>query len=516
MRKNDTMTLPLVILLAMVLAFPALGMAAEAAAAGAKAAKPETAKPAPAAGPQHKGWWALGIEHDWGPLPGHLDRGYQGDPIPAFPGAEGWGSDTSGGRGGKVMIVTNLNPDGPGSMQEACAAEGPRIVVFGVSGVISNTITIEHSNITIAGQTAPGAGITIEGLLVAKPGIRDLVVRFVRVRPRPAERVIFPDQAGGGALATRLRQIGVEMKNAEENWFADYDAIKFSGISHVVLDHLSCSWSHDELIEFCYTHHVTVQWCTLEETDVGKHQKYGGHHNFGLFCAYNRKDFISLHHNLLANSSRRNPAIRDGMADVRNNVVYNFRSGMSHDTRGHNDFNIIGNVFLSGPCNKTATPATARWAGKPGNPLELTPKTASYFLRDNWMDGKPVEFVLDQPRQEPFAMPPVTTLAADKVLAAVLARAGAFPCDAVTRRTIEEVRTGTGAWGRREPKGGLMEGLTPGVAPLDTDKDGMPDEWEKKHGLDPAKDDSAKVMPSGYTAIEVYVNELAERIVNDR
>jgi len=434
--------------------------------------------------------------------------------LTAFPSAEGWGCDTPGGRGGKVMIVTNLNPDGPGSLQAACAAEGPRIVVFAVSGVISNTITIENSNITIAGQTAPGAGITIEGMLVSKPGISDIVVRYLRVRPPPVRSVIFPERDGGGALAVRLRKIGVEMKNPHENWYAEYDGVKMTRARNVVLDHLSCSWSDDELVSLCETHHITVQWCTLEETAVGSHQKYNGCHNFGLFSAYNEEgDFISVHHNLFANNSRRNPAIRDGMADVRNNVVYNFLAGMSHDTNGHKDFNIIGNVFLSGPCNKTATPATARWSGKPGKPLELTPKTAAYFIRDNWMDGKPVEVVLDQPRQEPFPMPPVTTLPADQVLEAVLGRAGAFPRDAVTRRTIQDVRDGTGDWGRREPKGGLMEGLTPGPAPLDTDRDGMPDDWEKKNGLDPAKDDSVKVMSSGYTAVEVYVNELAEKLV---
>ena len=462
--------------------------------------------------PPTKGWYHLGIEHDWGPLPGHLDRGYQGDPIPAFPGAEGWGSDTPGGRGGKVMIVTNLNPDGPGSLQEACAAEGPRIVVFGVSGVISNTIAIEHSNITIAGQTAPGAGITIEGLLVAKPGIRDLVVRFVRVRPRPAEQVIFPDQAGGGALATRLRQIGVEMKNPEENWFADYDAIKFSGISHVVLDHVSCSWSHDEVIEFCYTHHVTVQWCTLEETDVGKHQKYGGHHNFGLFCAYNRKDFISLHHSLLANSARRNPGIRDGVADIRNNVIYNFKHGLSHDTTGHNQYNVVGNVFRSGP--GPATFPGSRWSGGSAIPF-CTTAQATYFCRDNWFDGKEVSITAGQLVEKAIDMPPVTTQPAMDGYELVLARAGAWPRDAVTRRTIENVRAGTGKWGRHEPEGGLMAGLTPSEPPPDSDRDGMPDEWEKKNGLDPAKDDSAKVMPDGYTAIEVYLAERAAALEAD-
>ena len=149
-------------------------------------------------------------------------------PLPAFPGAEGWGCDTPGGRGGKVMIVTNLNPDGPGSLQEACAAAGPRIVVFEVSGVISNTITIENSNITIAGQTAPGAGITIAGMLVSKPGIADIVVRYLRVRPPPVRTVILPQRDGGGALAVRLRKIGVEMKNPHENWYAEYDGVKMT------------------------------------------------------------------------------------------------------------------------------------------------------------------------------------------------------------------------------------------------------------------------------------------------
>jgi succinate dehydrogenase/fumarate reductase flavoprotein subunit len=109
--------------------------------------------------------------------------------------------------------------------------------------------------------------------------------------------------------------------------------------------------------------------------------------------------------------------------------------------------------------------------------------------------------------------PKVTTHKAVEAYELVLKQAGCSPRDAVTRRTIQEVRDGTGEYGRREPKGGLLEGLTPGAAPVDTDKDGMPDEWEKAHGLDPAKDDSAKVMPNGYTAIEVYVNELAASLV---
>lgn len=451
------------------------------------------------------------------------------NPLPAFPGAEGWGCETPGGRGGKVYVVTNLNPDGPGSLQEACEAKGPRIVVFAVSGVIRNTITIEDSNITIAGQSAPGGGITIEGMLVSKSGLRDIVVRFVRVRPRPAEEQIVPDQEGGGPLATRLRKIGVELKNPHENWFAEYDAIKFSGLTNVVLDHVSASWSHDELIEFCGTHHNTVQWCTLEEACLGKHQKYRGYHNFGPFSGYNKEgDFVSFHHNLFAHLSRRNPTARDGFADIRNNMVYNFRGGINFDgscekTATSKDYNYVGNTFKTGPNSRGVLPGVSWgnnklwWAEFRDEPRD-NEGTSKFFVEDNLLDGQPAPLpeIITSGKvrlKEPMPSPKVTTQSATKAYELVLKQAGAFPRDAVTRRTIEEVRTGTGSWGRHDPKGGLMEGLKPSDAPLDTDHDGMPDEWEKKNGLDPAKDDSAKIQTDGYTAIEYYLNQRAVELV---
>jgi hypothetical protein len=412
------------------------------------------------------------------------------------------------------MIVTNLNPDGPGSLQEACAAEGPRIVVFEVSGVISNTIAIEHSKITLAGQTAPGAGITIEGMLVSKPGTADVVARFLRVRPRPVETVILPEQDGGGPLAVRLRKIGVEMKNPHENWYDEYDGVKMTQARNVVLDHLSCSWSDDELISLCETHHITVQWCALEETNLGKHTKYNGHHNFALFSAYNKAGFISIHHNLIANNSRRAPTVRDGMGDIRNNVIYNYRQGFTHDGGSKGPLNLVGNVFKLGPNSEKPMPQVIWWGSRVKT--ICLEKAALYHLADNrdFHDARE-NLALGEGRisERPFGMPAVTTQPAMEAYEMVLARAGAFPRDAVTRRTIEEVRDGTGAWGRREPEGGLMAGLTPGRAPKDADRDGMPDEWEKKNGLDPTQDDSAKAMPDGYTAVEVYLAERAETLV---
>jgi hypothetical protein len=243
-----------------------------------------------------------------------------------------------------------------------------------------------------------------------------------------------------------------------------------------------------------------------------------------MFSAYNPTgDFITVHHNLFAHNSRRTPSVRDGFADLRNNVIYNARGGFDHDgscTKDGKsyDYNYIGNYFKRGP-NSTGELAGVSWGRRfwwaefrgPG-------KGSKYYVEDNLWDDQPPPlppYVEDGSvrLKEPMPAPKVTTQKAKEAYELVLKHAGAWPRDAVTKQTIEEVRAGTGDYGRREPKGGLMEGLSAGAAPLDTDKDGMPDDWEKKNGLDPAKDDSAKVMPSGYTAVEVYVNELAEKLV---
>jgi pectate lyase len=452
--------------------------------------------------------------------------------LPVFPGAEGWGCETPGGRGGKVMIVTNLNPDGPGSLQEACGAKGPRIVVFAVSGVISNTIFIEHSDITIAGQTAPGAGITIAGMLGTREGIRNVVIRHIRVRPkRAADTFAGPD---GEKVARRTHECGLanpylkeEQKVFSMEPFAKepnemHHAAFLNGVTNLVVDHCSFAWGADEVVSVCRSVNVTFQWCAIEEGTIKEGRKYSGYHNFGMFSAYNAKgDFISVHHNLFAHNSRRTPSVRDGFADLRNNVIYNARGGFDHDGGGGNDYNYIGNYFKRGP-NSTGVLAGVSW-GKSFWWAEFRGpgQGSKYYVEDNLWDDQPPPlppYVEDGTvrLKEPMPAPKVTTQKAKEAYELVLARTGAWPRDAVTMRTIEEVRTGTGDYGRREPKGGLMEGLTSGEAPKDTDRDGMPDDWEKKNGLDPAKDDSAKVMPSGYTAIEVYVNELADSIVKER
>jgi len=410
--------------------------------------------------------------------------------LPAFPGAEGFGAHTPGGRGGRVIKVTNLDPDGPGSLQAACQAKGPRIVVFDVSGVIRGDIVITEPYLTIAGQTAPGAGITIEGRLLTaydrEHPVHDVIVRHLRVRARPG-----------------LGNQG--------------DCVQFSVVANAILDHLSCSWAEDETIDlFTHATNVTVQWCTIEESS--QTEQRGGGHNYGLITGANSNN-ISIHHNLFVHQKRRNPAIGSGPADFRNNVVYNFRDGWSHEGNYKEPgFNLIGNYYKRGPSDPDIFPFCFH-------------DDVPYYLRDNYIEGVGMvqdpwaeahklyglQYYADKgvKQEQPTPVAPVTTHTPQQAYEMVLARAGCFPRDVVTKRMIRDVRSGTGEWGRHDAAD-LMEGLAPSAPPADADDDGMPDEWERARGLDPTKDDSAALVPSGCTAIEQYANELAEALIGRR
>jgi len=409
--------------------------------------------------------------------------------LPAFPGAEGYGAATPGGRGGRVIKVTNLNGSGPGSLQRACSAQGPRIVVFDTSGVIRHDVIIQHGQITIMGQTAPSPGITIRGLLQTnsyKGYLEDIVVRFLRVRPDSSKAL--NDMA---------------------------DGIRFSMAKNCVIDHCSFSWASDETVDIFRARDVAVQWCAIEESDTEGHWK--GRHNFGLI---NGPDGIrvSIHHNLFAHHSRRSPAVANGPCDVRNNVVYNFRDGFLHDNPTNDEiFNIVGNYYKNGPSDPRMFPFCFQ-------------DSTRYYLRENFIEG--VGLIQDPWAESykhedlryyakwgvkseiPADVPFVTTHSPQQAYRLVLAQSGCFPRDAVSRRTIEEVRKGTGRWGRRDP-GDLNKGLPVNKSPKDSDNDGMPDSWERSQGLDPADgSDHITVMPSGYTAIEDYCNLLAGNILS--
>lgn len=230
---------------------------------------------------------------------------------------------------------------------------------------------------------------------------------------------------------------------------------------------------------------MTVQWCSIKESAVAGHPK--GRHNYGLISGP-QGERVSIHHNLFAHHARRCPAIANGPADVRNNVIYNFRDGLSHEGHKPNDrgFNLIGNYYKRGPSD----PKIFRFCFT-GN--------VSYYLRDNFIDGVGI---IQDPWVEAdkllglkyyarhgkkaageFPVPKVITQSPEAAYKLVLERSGCFPRDTVTRRIVREVRTGTGAWGRPRAEQ-PMQDLQPQQQPKDSDQDSMPDTWEMAHGLD--------------------------------
>ena len=437
--------------------------------------------------------------------------------LPAFPGAEGYGKFATGGRGGKVVAVTNTNDSGEGSFRWAIEQfpGEPLTVVFRVGGLIElqSKIQIKRSNLTIAGQTAPGDGICFknQSLILNGAGIKgnhgNIIIRFIRSRP-------------GGTLKTGL--YGFDMENCHD----------------VIIDHCSFSWANEECAAMYDTKNTTVQWCIVSEGlyDAG-HMK--GKRSFGGVWG---GQYASYHHNLFAHLNNR--AIRfngarahDTLAliDYRNNVVYNWGNanacygGEVNIKGGISQVNIINNFYKPGP----ATPDQLKFVHA-SYQAELSKGTGQWYVEGNIMDtyksltkknergvdleeaGFPQGAISSMPFLVAVSLPEETAEAAYK---RVLNHAGAIlPVrDAVDARVINETRTGKATGRGIFGKAGIID--SPGAvggwpeykaaaAPADTDNDGMPDEWEIKHELDPKNpEDRNKTDKSGYTMLEIYLNE---------
>jgi len=423
--------------------------------------------------------------------------------IPAFPGAEGGGAYAIGGRGGRVIEVTNLNDKGPGSLREAVDAKGPRIVVFRVSGNIElkRQIEIRNPYITIAGQTAPGDGICLQGSSLQVEA-DDVIVRYLRSRPA-----------------------GVSGK--------ELDAISVKRCKNIIIDHCSASWSVDECLSSCTdTENTTIQWCLISESLTYSVHHKGRHGYGGIWGGMN----ATFHHNLLAHHTSRNPRFSGEMhtIDHRNNVIYNWGFNSCYGNE-MGKVNMIGNYYKPGPA--TAEECVARIVQSDPN-KKNTSWVGRYYLSGNYMVGSP-EVTADNwkgvygdaPKEiirldKPIPAAPVTTHSAEEAYKLVLAGAGAnFPKrDALDERVIEEVRTGTAKYGKKwggggkgiidsqEDVGGWPQ-LKSAQAPLDSDHDGMPDAWEKPRGLNPkdAKDAAKDRDGDGYTNVEEYINGLVAK-----
>lgn len=407
--------------------------------------------------------------------------------VPSFPGAEGFGATTPGGRGGKVLHVTSLDDSGPGSLRAALEASGPRIVVFDTGGTIelSSSIEIKNPHVTIAGQTAPGDGIALRMRPSQSSGLFDVNTHDVIIR------------------GIRFRQGAHEEKDA---------AIPLEiagGAARVVIDHNSLSWATDEVLTtYDDTADITISWNIIAE-GLSHSRHYEGEHSRGLFISGDDSRNISAHHNLLAHNMRRNPEVAiDGVADIRNNVIYNYgtHATVVSDKRDSTGMNVIGNFYKPGPDSAPGTVEIAGYADGTGMPLHTAGN-----LRAN---GQPARLNANARMwlsSAPVPAPPVTTTGAARAYTDVLTRAGARAprLDAVDARVLADIRRGTGRIIDDPAEVGGWPTLAPGAAPADTDADGMPDAWEAKHGLDPNADDSAADRDrDGYTNVEDYVNAL--------
>lgn len=414
--------------------------------------------------------------------------------LPAFPGAEGYGKYATGGRGGIIVKVDNLNDNGPGSLRAALELNTPRIIVFNVSGTISleSELVINNGNFTIAGQTAPGDGICIKGNMTYISA-ENVIIRFIRFR------------------------LGDENKIPE-------DAISVMRSKNVIIDHCSFSWGIDEVATFYDNKNFTLQWCIISEALNDSYHPKGLHGYGGIWGGIN----ASFHHNLLAHNSSRNPRFngaRTGttheteLVDFRNNVVYNWEINSAYGGEMGNH-NIVANYYKSGPAsqkkNRIVEPLDdkGKWFIE-GNFVDGFPSVTE----DNWAGGVQGAFASNPSIKavKPFGFKNINSQTAEEAYLAVLKSAGAiFPKrDIIDQRIISEVKnkkvfSGNGIANSQSEVGGYPK-LKSTVPPIDSDKDGMPNKWELERNLNPYDpEDRNSIAPSGYTYIEEYLNDLVK------
>lgn len=439
----------------------------------------------------------------------------------AFPGAEGFGKYTAGGRGGEVLIVSNLNDDGDGSLRKAVNAKGPRIIVFRVSGTIhlQSKLNIK-GDVTIAGQTAPGGGICLADYPVSLAG-DNIIIRFLRFRM--GDRYQNKGKVDGGGSD---------------------DAFSGSGRKNIIIDHCSMSWSTDEVCSVYRGDSTTLQWNIISEPlNYSYHFEKGDtdfeHHGYGGI--WGGKHF-SAHHNLFAHCNSRTPrfnGVRMGeseeLADFRNNVIYNW--GHNNVYGGENgSYNIVNNYYKYGP--ETNKAVRFRIVNPPKS-KDVSNPYGRFYVNGNYVDGAAdvstnnwLGIHLDKKAPESdkqlavaanaFGVVDIPVISAIDAYNDVLKSAGAIMLerDTLDERIISDVKNRTGRL--IDVQGGYLHGtayettvnawpyLKQSDAPVDTDKDGIPDEWEIKNKLNPhsAADASAYTLDKHYTNIEIYLNGL--------
>lgn len=421
--------------------------------------------------------------------------------IKAFPGAEGFGAYSKGGRGGKVLYVTNLNDEGEGSLRWAVEQEGPRTVVFAISGTIDlqERLNIENPYITIAGQTAPGDGICLRGETV-KIKANHVIIRYIRVR------------LGDGMQGQGSKQ--------------GKDAIDISSGENIIIDHCSASWSLDEVLSASTRNpdltNVTVQWCYITEALNPEG------HGFGSLIRGTGGAKYSFHHNLYAHNRSRNP--RPGnydtnpfdndpeglLLDFRNNVIYNWEgnyAGYNADKKSVTRLNYVGNYLITGADSKNkgiaySTGSAFNQSYFEGNYYNHKMPDDQWSLvkfRSTWTKDE----ITAYKQKKAFETGSIISEDALSAYEKVLKSGGASlpKYDAVDLRIIEDVKNRTGKIIKSQEEIGGWPDLVSKPAPKDMDRDGMPDKWELQNGLDANNsEDRNTVGKDGFTMLEVYLN----------
>lgn len=441
----------------------------------------------------------------------------------AFPTAEGYGRFAKGGRGGQIVEVTNLNDSGEGSLRWALEeVSGPRIVVFKVGGVIElgSKIIIKpgHDNVYVAGQTAPGDGITLINYSLGMMGAEDVIIRNIRVR--------VGDSNG-----------------------ASCDGMGMSSSDHCIIDHCSISWSTDEGFSSREAHNITFQYNIIAEAlhdsvhyDANNRDETENHSFAGSISG----NIGSIHHNLIVNCAGRNWSMAGGFSadsktyggyvDVRNNTFYNFRDRTTDG--GVRRINFVNNYYKQGPESPDMRIFTidsgvlgsgdVQRAYLSGNMLVKSDLTPILDAKDDaWVRGYASSGNIGLSRSdEPFFPSYVTPESAEASYENVIANAGAIvPArDYLDSRYVYETVNSTYTYtGSKQGLKGIIDSqedvggyptdddFKGGEAPADADHDGMPDTWETDHGLNPEDYNDASIISlsaEGYTNIEMYLNEL--------
>ena len=435
----------------------------------------------------------------------------------AFPGAEGFGKYATGGRGGEVIKVTNLNDNGPGSLREAVTKKYPRIIVFEVDGTIHLTSKLNiKGNVTIAGQSAPGDGICIADQSVQIDG-DNIIIRYLRFR------------------------LGDKYQRGEQvDGNGSDDALGGNRRKHIMIDHCSLSWSNDEVFSIYGGDSTTLQWNLIAEplnysyhfekgdTDFEKHGYggiWGGKH-------------LSAHHNMFAHCISRNPRFNGNrlgsdqeLVDFRNNLIYNWEHNSVYGGElGY--YNIVNNYYKPGPSTRASVIKRIVNPSK-----DATRGLGIFHVVGNWVEGNEevsnnnqlgIEFdnkISDIEKNAAKASSPFEVIAipnqpAIEAYNSILNKVGAsFKRDTLDQRLIQDVVLGRGKI--IDVQGGFEHGtpfektiqawpnLKPGSKLIDTDQDGMPDTWEKAKGLNSTLYNAEGYdLSKEYTNIEVYLNSL--------